>query len=67
MRKRGLCVLDCPDSCSIEVEVEKSGKPTIRLHGGAKEYAEKLEIEDILITISHCRAYATATAIAIRG
>ncbi len=50
----------------IEVEVEKSGKPTIRMHGGAKEYAEKLEIEEILITISHCRANATATAIAVR-
>lgn len=50
----------------IEVEVEKSGKPNIRMHGGAKEYAESLEIDDILITISHCRAYATATAIAVR-
>lgn len=51
----------------IEVEVQKSGKPTILMHGGAKEFAEKLEISDILITISHCRSYATATAIALRG
>lgn len=51
----------------IEVEVQKSGKPTIRIHGGAREVAEKLKIDEVLVTISHCREYATATAIAVRG
>ena len=33
--------------------------------GAAKERAVFLKISDILLTISHCRAYATATAIAV--
>ena len=51
----------------IEVSTLRSGQPTIVLHGGAKETAERLGISDVLISISHCRAYATATAIAVRG
>ena len=50
----------------IEVLSQKSGRPTINIQGGAKEFSDKLGIDDILITISHCRAYATATAIAMR-
>ena len=49
----------------IEVCVQKSGKPTINIRGSAREFADKMGISDILITISHCRAYATATAIAL--
>ena len=50
----------------IEVCANKSGKPMVTMHGGAREYADRLGIDEILITISHCRAYATATAIGIR-
>ena len=50
----------------IEVVVQKSVKPEIQIHGGAREYAETLDIGEILITISHCREYATATAIALK-
>ncbi len=50
----------------IEVASLKSGKPLIKLHGGAQRIAEALGFEEILITISHCRAYATATAIALQ-
>lgn len=50
----------------IEVCTLRSGQPTITLHGGAKETAQRLGITDILISISHCRTYATATAIAVR-
>ncbi len=57
---RGVGFLD------IEVCSEKSGQPTVSVHGGAREFAESLGIDEILITISHCRAYATATAVAIR-
>ena len=49
----------------IEVCVKKSGQPTIEIHGSAREFAQRLKIDDILITMSHCRAYATATAVAI--
>jgi holo-[acyl-carrier protein] synthase len=51
----------------IEVVVERSGQPKIRVAGGAGELAERLGIREFLITISHCRAYATAMAIALRG
>ena len=50
----------------IEVCSKKSGQPVICLHGSAGELAEQMGIDEMLITISHCRAYATATAIAIR-
>ena len=50
----------------IEVQTLKSGQPIVQVHGGAKEFANKLGISDVLITISHCRAYATATALAVR-
>jgi len=49
----------------IEVVSQKSGAPLIAIHGGAKIVADELGITQILITISHCRAYATATAIAV--
>ena len=50
----------------IEVCSQKSGRPTISIRGGARDFADQLGIDDILITISHCRTYATATAIAVR-
>lgn len=51
----------------LEVCTEASGAPVLQVHGGAKEVMEQLEIVRILISISHCRAYATATAIALGG
>lgn len=50
----------------VEVVNRHSGRPQIAIRGGAAELAEKLDIDEVLITISHCRQYATATAIAIR-
>jgi holo-[acyl-carrier protein] synthase len=35
------------------------------VRGGAKEAAQQLGIEEVLITISHCRSHATATAVAV--
>ena len=49
----------------IEVKVEMSGKPNVYLHGTAKEICDELGIADIMISISHCRSHATATAIAV--
>lgn len=49
----------------IEVCTSRSGQPWIILHGRAREIAESLGIREVLITISHCHAYATATAIAL--
>lgn len=49
----------------VEVCSQKSGRPTIMIRGGAREMADQLGIRDMLITISHCRAYATATAVGV--
>lgn len=50
----------------IEVATRRSGQPMINIHGTARDLAGQFGIDEVLISISHCRAYATATAIAIR-
>jgi holo-[acyl-carrier protein] synthase len=49
----------------VEVRNRRDGRPTVAVRGGAKEVMQDLGIADILITISHCRAYATAYAVAL--
>ena len=49
----------------IEVLAEKTGKPYVQMKGGAGEHAKRIGIDEVLITISHCRTYATATAIGV--
>lgn len=49
----------------IEVRSLATGQPTLVLHEEARRTADEHGIGEILITISHCRAYATATAVAL--
>jgi holo-[acyl-carrier protein] synthase len=49
----------------IEVQNEPGGKPNVLLSGGAKEAAEQLGVEEVLVSISHCRSHATAYAVAV--
>jgi len=56
--RKGICWTD------VEVRNDLEGKPQVLLCGGAKDWAQRLRIADILISISHCRAYATAYALA---
>lgn len=49
----------------IEVQNELGGKPLIHLEGGALEVSQRLGIDEILISISHCRSHATAYALAV--
>ena len=49
----------------VEIVIQPGGKPVIRLHRGAAEKADELGIADVLISISHCKSHATATAIAV--
>ncbi len=49
----------------IEICSSLSGAPSIALRGAAREIAEQAGIGSVLISISHCRTYATATAIAV--
>jgi holo-[acyl-carrier protein] synthase len=57
--RKGLCWTD------MEVRNNLEGAPHVYLCGAAKERAIELKISDILLTISHCRAYATAYVIAV--
>ncbi len=57
--RRGICWTD------MEIRNDENGAPKLHLGGAAKEQARTLRIADVLITISHCRAYATACALAV--
>src|SRR5437879_12995862 len=48
----------------IEICSSRSGAPSIALRGAAREVAEQAGICGVLISLSHCRAFATARAIA---
>ena len=49
----------------IEVRQSKLGRPKVRVGGTAKTLAVRLGIADIHVSLSHCRTYATAYAMAI--
>lgn len=49
----------------IEVIALASGQPTVKLSGDAAQIAGNVGIEEIKLTISHARDYATATAIGV--
>jgi holo-[acyl-carrier protein] synthase len=57
--QRGVCWTD------VEIRNDGKGKPRVLMCGAAKDVAQNLHIADILISISHCRAYATAHALAV--
>ena len=46
----------------VEVQNQVGGKPILVLANRASEIAESLGIQEILISISHCRSYAIAYA-----
>lgn len=50
----------------IEVQVRPSGQPYIQLYDSTLAVATRLGIDEILITISHTKTYATATAIGVK-
>lgn len=56
---RGICWTD------MEIRREGTSGPKVLLHGGARDAAVQRGIGEILISLSHCRTYATATAIAM--
>jgi len=50
---------------NVEVRNGHDGRPQVLVCGAARETARERGIGDILISISHCRTYATAYAIAL--
>lgn len=51
----------------VEVVNAPGGKPSIVLDGKARELCEEHSIAEVLISISHCRNYAIAYAMAVIG
>ena len=51
----------------IEILNETGGAPKVMLHGETRDIAESRGVGEILVTISHCRTYATAYAIAMKA
>jgi len=49
---------------NVEILNDKFGKPLIKLSGKAKQAKEKKGITDIIISVSHTRTYAVASAVA---
>jgi holo-[acyl-carrier protein] synthase len=49
----------------VEIRNDPAGQPHVLMCGAAKDLAQSLRIADILVSISHCRAYATAYAVAV--
>jgi holo-[acyl-carrier protein] synthase len=58
---KGLCWTD------MEIRNDRNGAPHVYLCGAARARAQSLHITNVLLTLSHCRAYATAHAIALTG
>jgi holo-[acyl-carrier protein] synthase len=58
--RKGLCWTD------MEIRNDHQGKPLVLLRGAARDRAQNLSIGNVLVSISHCRAYATAFAMAVR-
>jgi holo-[acyl-carrier protein] synthase len=56
---RGICWTD------LEVRNAPDGRPRVLVRGGARDAALDRGIGDILVSISHCRTYATAYALAL--
>lgn len=51
----------------VLTEITELGALKAIVRGGLREVMEQRGVTDVLLTTSFCRAYATATAIAVRG
>ena len=48
---------------SIEILNDAKGKPEVILHGEAKEFADKKNLNKIIVSMSHTNNYAVSNAI----
>ena len=49
----------------IEVLRDELGKPVVYLHNGAKKVATDRGINEVMLSISHCKEYAVANGVAV--
>lgn len=48
----------------IEIRNDERGRPAVALGGGARDVCERLGVREMHVSISHCRTFATAYAVA---
>ena len=58
--RRGICWTD------VEVVCENGGGPTVVVSGATRELMTARGVGCILLTMAHCRAFATATSLALK-
>ena len=51
----------------FEIRHDGLGKPVVHVTGTSKDFLIEERIADVLLSLSHCREYATATAIAVKA
>jgi len=52
---------------AVEIRNDADGRPRVHVGGAARDQVHALRVADIVVSISHCRAYATAQALALRA
>ncbi|MBN2468377.1 MAG: holo-ACP synthase [Deltaproteobacteria bacterium] len=50
----------------LEILREPSGRPFVRLNGSARLVGDRMGIEEITVSLSHCNSYAIAVAHVVR-
>ena len=48
-----------------DIEVQQEGRPEVRLTGAVRDAAARQGIGSVMLSLARCRAYATATALAL--
>lgn len=48
----------------FEIDLEAIGQARVLVGGASKSWVMQLPLTDLVVTIAHCRSYATATALA---
>jgi holo-[acyl-carrier protein] synthase len=51
----------------IEIREAPGAAPAVEFSGTTRELVQGLRLGRVILSMSHCRAYATATAVAVRG
>lgn len=49
----------------LEVRIESGGPPRVHVRGPARDVVVALGVADVMVSIAHCRTYATAYAMAL--
>jgi holo-[acyl-carrier protein] synthase len=51
----------------LEILHKAGQRSKVHLQGAIKDHADQKDVGEILVTLAHCRAYATAYAIALKA